>query len=305
MRHLFTFVILALFSYETIAQISTEEYPYSWTRGLDISMKQAIQTVTMPSLDLAKLHAEDLENEGLLAAPARFGFQHDVSLSLSNAGSWQTTSDGGRLWTLKIYSPDALSLNLLYNEFWLPEGAKFFLYSTDKKQHIGAFTSQNNQGNRENIQGFATGLLLTSSIVLEYYEPKEVEKKGIISIDAVVSGYRYISDIAGTRHNLTNLSCHNDIIDPVGSDYQFEKNAIACISMGAHVCTGFLLNTTANDRSPIFLTAEHCLCNARPLTQCVFYWNYEALSVGGVVSPTKSTVGANLKAKNVDKDFCC
>jgi hypothetical protein len=29
--------------------------------------------------------------------------------------------------------------NLLYDKFWLSDGAKFFIYSEDKKQHIGAF----------------------------------------------------------------------------------------------------------------------------------------------------------------------
>ena len=186
-------MFLNFFCYAIKAQISTEELPYSWKKGIDRTTKQSIPKITLPLLDMETIQKEDREKEASnIAVPFRFGFTHEVNLSLSNSGIWETTSDGGRLWTLRVNSPDALSLNLLYDKFWLPDGAKFFVYSEDMKQHIGAFTSRNNKGDKENILGFATGFLFTNSIVLEYYEPAEVDDHGVISIAQVISGYRHI-----------------------------------------------------------------------------------------------------------------
>ena len=308
MKKIISILIIGLLCCSITAQISTEEIPYSWSRAGDEIMKQSTPMETLPYLDMKSIN-QDSADEDFSGVPIRFGFSHDVNFDLSNSGIWQTTSDGGSLWSLKIYSPDALSLNLLYDKFWLPDGAKFFIYSEDKKQHIGAFTSENNMGDKDNIMGFATGFLFANSIVLEYYEPKEVEDNGIISIAQVVSGYRYIYNIIGTdnqsKHNSTDAPCHNDINCSAGNGYQNEKNAIACMIMGGYACTGALLNTTANDNRPVFLSADHCFTASVSTTQWIFYWNYEA-PCDGVVEPSsnKSTTGANVLARRgADTDF--
>lgn len=51
---------------------------------------------------------------------------------MTNAGNWTVLTNGDKLWTMEISSPNALSINLLYDKFWLPEGTSLFLYSKDK-----------------------------------------------------------------------------------------------------------------------------------------------------------------------------
>ena len=156
------------------------------------------------------------------------------------------------------------------------------------KQHIGAFTSQNNFGSKEDNQGFATGFLFTNSIILEYFEPEEISENGIISISQVVSGYRYVYDIVKNenplRHDSTAYSCHNNVNCPEGDNWQQEKNAIALMVMGGYACTGYLLNTTANDNRPVFLSADHCFTFSANPSQWVFYWNYETPTCSGVIT---------------------
>ncbi|MCL1938462.1 MAG: T9SS type A sorting domain-containing protein [Candidatus Azobacteroides sp.] len=310
MKRIILILFLGFFCCAIKAQISTEEIPYSWSRSKGEITKQKMPVVTLPHLDIETINKEDSENDALGGSPVRFGFSHDVNLNLSNSGVWQATSEGGRLWNLRIYSPDALSLNLLYDKFWLPDGAKFFIYSEDMKQYIGAFTSENNKGDKErkNIIGFATGFLYTNSIVLEYYEPNGIKDNGIISIAQVVSGYRYVYDILREenqlRHNITELTCHNDVNCAAGNGYENEKNAVAHIVMGNYICTGSLLNTTANDNRPVFLSANHCFAGAANTMQWIFYWNYEA-PCGNVVNrdPNKSTAGATVLANSGIGDF--
>ena len=101
---------------------------------------------------------------------------------MTNAGNWTVLTNGDKLWTMEISSPNALSINLLYDKFWLPEGTSLFLYSKDKKQYMGGFTSINNKGDSINLKGFATGIIQGSNVILEYYQPAHISQTAIISI---------------------------------------------------------------------------------------------------------------------------
>jgi hypothetical protein len=299
-----------LFGLKLQAQISTEELPVSFsfeenTLQFDIETAQ-----TLPSLDMETINREDREREEK-DLPPRFGYRHPVHLTLNNSGQWTTLSNGDKLWKLDIYCPEALSINLLYDNFHLPEEAKFFIYSSDKKHSIGAFTSINNKGTKEDPQGFATGLVYGDKVTLEYYQPKEVTDYGIISIAYVVHGYRYIYLPESSENITVSGDCQVNVNCSEGQNWQNEKNAVALIIMdGNYLCSGSLLNTTANDGRPLFLTADHCLrCIYDALGDSIlnyfsFYWNYESPNCTPTTYPTpKSTAGAVVIANNGATDF--
>lgn len=137
------------------------------------------------------IEKEDREDEekGL---PPRFGYPIEARLNQKNSGKWMELPNGDKVWLLKIQSPGALSINLLFDKFWIPEGGKLFVYSEDKKQVHGAFTSKNNKGTKPDPAGFATALVFGENTFLEYYLPKMVEENAVISIDKIVHGYRDI-----------------------------------------------------------------------------------------------------------------
>jgi len=138
----------------TYGQLSTKELPVSFEYK---NLNSNVTTKTLPSLDMAIINQEDLEDEKN-GVPPRFGYAHKVNYSMDSSGEWSTLANGDRIWRLCISIPEALSINLLYDKFWLPEGGKFFIYSYDKKHSLGAFTSYNNKGTKDSIEGFATGL---------------------------------------------------------------------------------------------------------------------------------------------------
>lgn len=305
MKRIVLLLLLLTFYVTTYAQLSTREPPVSFIQK--VKGKRSIATITMPFLDMKKIEAEDKE-DGEWGMPPRFGYMHQVNYNLNNSGTWTKLSNGDKLWRLKVVCPGALSVNFLYDKFWLPEGGKFFVYSVDKKHQIGAFTSRNNKGDKENVRGFATGLVYGSEAVLEYYQPKEVVDDAIISISFVVHGYRYIRignrDYGDSNGCLTNVNCFE------GQNWQNEKRAIALILVGGHrVCTGSLINSTANDQKPLLLTANHCLIgdgnHLTPDAQTApnvdyysFYWNYEepGCYYFGPEPDTLSTHGATVLA---------
>lgn len=315
-------IILLLFflcAYTRVnAQLSTNERPISFDTKQKLTMlsKSLNPTVTMPFLDMEKIEAEDKEDEEY-DMPPRFGYQHKVNYDLKNSGTWFKLSNGDKLWQLEVVCPAALSVNFCYDKFWIPDGGKFFVYSKDKKHSIGAFTSNNNKGDRENIRGFATGLVYGDDVVLEYYQPKEVTIDAIISIEYVVHGYRYIrfgeKNFGNAGNCMVNINCEE------GSDWQTEKKAIALILVnGYRYCTGSLINTTDFSQKPYLLTADHCLggwannyikydADTLPnLDHYSFWWNYEVPRCDNInVEPTNYhvTSGATVLANNSLSDF--
>ena len=314
-----TVILISLFIsvyFSVNAQISTHEEPVSF-REKTLSRSPSRDIRTMPVLNMNIIEQEDEEDEAN-GIPPRFGYSHKVDFNLQNSGNWQELSNGDKLWQLTICCPQALSINLLYDNFWLPEGGKFFIYTTDRKHSIGAFTSVNNKGDGRNVQGFATGLLYGDEITLEYYQPKQISEQAIISVAYVVQGYRYVQLPSETRSLGSSGSCQVNINCPEGQGWQQEKNAVALILVnGNRYCTGSLVNTTANDNRPLFLTADHCLggwandyvkydaMNDSILAHWSFYWHYEApgCSNTSIEPPILSTSGATVVANNSISDF--
>ena len=75
--------------------------------------------------------------------------------------------------------------------------------------------------------------------------------------------------------------------------------------MGTYVCTGTLLNNVAQDRTPYFLTANHCV-NSQAVAQTVeVYWFYQTTSCNSGVlrNWVHSPPGANLLATQSSNDF--
>jgi len=304
-------VVLILFGLKAKGQISTDELPISFGFEKSVSKSDQKTIKSLPAIDMEKIRKEDAEDENN-GFPPRFGYRHKTDFNLENSGTWTTLPNGDKIWQLDISCPGALSINLLYDKFWMPEQAKYFIYNRNNGHSIGAFTSVNNKGNKENPQGFATGLVYGDKITLEYYLPKGVEEQGIISVAYVVHGYRYINLSGSTKgqgeeanHCMVNINCCE------GKDWQREKNAVALILIdGYKFCTGALINNTANDYRPLFLTANHCLENKHDarsnpnLNNWSFYWHYECPECTNNYNFSySSTTGAIVLANNPNTDF--
>ena len=320
-RIISTYIFLGFF-YAIMAQISTGELPVSFRQeNKRLLTERRVEKKMLPAINREQLRREDtIDKEN--GRPPRFGYSHPVNYDLDNSGTWTTLPDGGLLWQLVLDCPGALSINLLYDKFWLPEGAKLFIYGEDNQEQVlGAFTSKNNKGHKNDIQGFATGLVYGDQITLEYYLPNNVKEIGVISIAYVVHGYRNIRLYGYSERNEKDDDlddCFINIDCPEGADWQNEKKAVALILVnGNRWCTGSLINTTANDNRPLLLTADHCLggwvntvkhdatVNFN-LNHWSFWWNYEAPECSDVPDPSiwsYSTTGATVVANNPESDF--
>ncbi len=232
-------------------QISIGGTPYSF-QNKQVKSSDKLPQEDTPTIDINRIQQEDALNDSNSGIPTRFGIEQAVNYNLNNSGLWENLPNGDRLWRLKIQAPEALSINLIYDNFYLPEGAKLFLYNEEKTQILGAFTSLNNKID----DVFGTALVYGEVTILEYYEPAKVEGEGRISINTVVHGYRYISKDNADLGSSGN--CNVDAICPDGDDWRDEIKAVAKIVIGGGLCSGSLLGNTNRDCTPYFLTANHC-----------------------------------------------
>ncbi len=286
------------------AQISEGGTPPSW--GLATAKRSAAEVKLMPPVDVSALLAQD-SIDGKRGIPFRFGYPFDVDYTMNNSGTWIDNADGSRTWQLEITCPGAYSTNLLYDYFWLPPGAEFYVYSMDHSQIRGAFTSRNNKA----YHTFATAPVKGESCELEYWQPAGTEESPIINISRIVHDYRDIFDYAGTKFKQageaasfgSSGSCNNNVNCPVGVPWQDEKRGVAMIllSGGTRWCTGSLINNVREDFTPYFLTANHCLGGEG---SWIFMFNYESPGCTNIDGPTNFTVqGSTLLATNSVSDF--
>ena len=99
--------------------------------------------VVMPPIDNMKMRALQSISEPNMLKSFRFAHPFEVSLNLINSGSWYNTTLVN-VWQLRIRSSGAYSLNLIFDQFKLPENARLFLISEKTGEIKGAYTSDNN-----------------------------------------------------------------------------------------------------------------------------------------------------------------
>ena len=276
------------------AQIGHGGLPYSFRKSTGLSQ---LNVEWLPYLDNKTL----LEEETTTASKQdgfTFGKEIDVNYNLDNSGLWENLSNGSRLWRLAIESTGAYSLNLLFDSFYIPPHSHLFIYTEDQSFVMGSFTYENN-----NQWGdFATSLLPGDAIVLEYYESEQDYGKGIIQLSTVVHGYKNLLFQKGGTWG-SSMKCNVDANCEDGNQYPDAKRATAMILLkGSALCSGTLLNNTAQDGKPYFLTANHCLFGNT--SQWVFVFNYESIDCNNDAEKlTYSINGATLLANHKHSDF--
>ncbi|MEL6721030.1 MAG: hypothetical protein AAFP82_20180, partial [Bacteroidota bacterium] len=132
--------LMLLFSVHLSAQISLGGTPKSFQFNLS---DNDIQEVVLPLVDVKALEAEDIERAAD-NMPYRFAHGFPVSYNINNIGSWMDLPNGDRLWRLKVTCQQAVSVNFLYDDFFIPQGGLYYIYSADRTEVIGGFGAHNN-----------------------------------------------------------------------------------------------------------------------------------------------------------------
>ena len=228
--------------------------PFSSTRSVPIGFFEE-----MPGFDIEEQLRLDSLEFGSLRTSNRFAYKFITDFTPTNSGINYTLADGTKVWRVGIYSPGARSLNLLFTEYELPEGARLFLYDAEQHQVRGAFNSQNNS---------ERGILPVSPIageriIVEYQEPAHASFHARLRIGEVNHAYRDLPRLAEPASEpYYSVSCIPALVCSVaeGDPYaEIGKSVVELIIDGMYYCTGSLVNNTLQDGTPYLLTASHCL----------------------------------------------
>lgn len=290
------------------AQISAGGQPQSFDPAFQTKYQlKEPRTEVAPKINLKRIQQEDEANNY-----NRFTAPIAVDYNLENAGEWTELENGDWLWRFKIQSKGAHAIAVLYDNFYLPPGAKLYMYRPDQQQVLGAYTFRNNKPTRR----FWTGLIDGDEAILEYYEPRAFAGQGQLHIFRIDHAYRQVDmePIPEAEKSLTgfgdSFDCHVNVNCPEGADWQDAKRGVCRILLvateGMGFCSGTLINNTNGDGTPYVLGAFHCQDGFTPLWDMYrFDFNYEGAGCDNPATEPDymSILGSTYRAGRRETDF--
>ena len=284
MKHFPVYCALILFSTFSFGQLVEKKTPLS---GEYYSLQNVrFKKIQSPQESkLKSLSKQDKEN-----VPFTFAYPVTTDISPLNAGLWTSLADTGKLWTLGIEIKDAYSLNIIFEDFKIPDGSQLFIFNPEKSRILGAFTQKNNK---------ESGFLPTTpvpgdKIVIEYYEPLEAIFKGHFVIGTIGYDFTGVYTSKGKQKEHENINCQVNINCPEGDDWQYEKRAVCKIIInGTDMCTGALINNARQDGAPYVLTANHCINSEFDANKSIYFFNYESDECYGFYGPLDQSISGS------------
>lgn len=302
------YYLLIVLSFSLLGNIQAQQTerlsPKSFERSFQLDESRR-QSIAPPALGPVRRADEDNPNN-------RFAYPVQVDLSWED-GVWYELPSGGRLWQLSLESPDALGLAVFYDAFYLPPGATLHMYTPDREEVLGAYTSRANPRNGKFWTGFTRG----DKAVLEYFEPPGQRDQGRLHIFRVDYAYQKNNFESALRSASqmelgfgTSDACHNNINCDLGQDFQTVKQAVCRIFLvveeGTGFCTGNLINNVRADDRPYVLSAFHCQDGFTPLYDFWrFDFNYESADCSNPIDEPsyQSMLGCTRRAGRQENDF--
>jgi hypothetical protein len=239
--------------------------------------------------------------------PPRFALPQVVDLTPENSGTWEDLDGRFVMWRLRVSSPGALSLNLGFTAYRLPKGGRLSLYPTDVKtfddpRGVRVFTELDNEEHGE----LWTPVVVAEDIMVELVLPVASRHDYELTLGSVNRGYRFFGENLDQMQQDKAGSCNIDVVCPEGDAWRLEINSVGVISTGGSTfCTGSMLNNTAADGTPYFLTANHCGINTANAASLVVYWNFQSPTCGAQSggSLLEYQTGSVLLATGATSDF--
>ncbi len=243
---------------------------------------KSIPTHFIPAPDMAQIHADDAvrDAKGILY---RIGVSSFMNLTSDNSGLWSTLANGDKKWQLAIHNPGAEALSFIFKDFILSEGATFWVENR-KGEKVSAVLT-----NKDQIEDFQQHIALCfgDDLILNMVD-KAYANPSTFVLNRVIYNYRSTGNPNPSGPQKINESgtCEVNVNCPEGALYQDEKRGVARVyvveSSGAGWCSGTLVNNTAQNCKPLFLTALHCgpsvNVSAANMLLWKFYFGYEAPS---------------------------
>ncbi len=297
---LLVFTIGTLIPLTSSAQISEGGIPME-IAGLKSAKNKTIQLPPIENFLTTEEIKKDFFSDNLLK-PFQFAYPFEVNFTTENSGNWFQGDNGYKIWKLTIHSEGAKSLNLIFDEFELPENSRLFIYNKSKNHVLGAFSNRNNKASRK----FAVSPVEGDEITVQLEVQNELVSHNYFRITHVNHDYIGILK-SGDRRPLGKVAgaCNIDInCDAWGEWIEVKNSVCRMIVNGKEVCSGVLVNNTEEDQKPYVLSAAHCYDRWSYADVTVYAFNYESPFCAPLDGdPANSISGATMKAHYDSLDF--
>ena len=266
------FLLLLLFPVKSFSQERSKSSPIAQS-SFD-NHDAPLMEFPAPDREQLRLEDEERDRNGQLY---RIGVAHFANITTQNSGIWRSLPNGDRMWNLRIKSKNAEALSFLFEVFRIYDGTTLTIRDAAGVLRHKPMTKDDvlDHGRQNAALCFGDDLTLT------IYEPSGAQPSEIY-IDRIMYGYRSTGNPMIEKINESEACEVNVNCSPVGDSWQDEKRGVARILIvegGTQGwCTGSLVNNTAQNCKPYFLTALHCgvSTSAANMTQWKFYFRYES-----------------------------
>lgn len=297
------------------AQVNIGGIPWSIS-----NTRVELQRVPMLKLATPDFEKAKKEDDANINRPGSFRVALPVStdINLNNTGSFTYLPDGSKIWRAKISVPTSIGLKVFYKAFQLPKGVTYFVTNENGKQLVGGFDYRSNVPEKvmghEMIEGETANLEMdiepgvdVSAIEFEISRMYGVYRGS----NAFIRDYVSQDDIVAkpTEYAIGDAdTCQINAKCPAAASWQQISKTSAHIWIpaggGGGFCSGNLINNTAKDCAPYFLTAMHCDDGNGKTNSYFDNWEFtfglEAplCGGGGTIPKNKVLTGANFAARS-------
>ena len=219
----------------------------------------------VPSIALQPVEHWPADDTGQRPGPLRFGDLIEVDLNMQESGEWVQLADGTLVWRLRLVSPGALSLSLVFQTFRVPPEGSLFVYDDSRTVVRGAYTNRNHNWDER----FAIQPVAGHALTLEYNQPLGAASTGEIRLSGVV--HDFLGVTTTPTSNVEAPPCQIDVNCPQGDPWRDQVNAVVQIQTNQFLCTGALINNTARNGDQLFISAFHC----GDMNNSIFRFNYQ------------------------------
>jgi len=249
--------------------------------------------ISSPNIQLLKSEDINRDKNGELFRTAQ---AVSSNTDINSIGQWLTLSDGSKMLRMKVKSNGAEALAITFSNFHLPQGATFRAFNTDQWHFSKLYSFVDNREDN----GFMLPMVFGEEIILEFIEPANSASSIEATIDEVFYVYRESGNPMIQKNFGSSDPCQvNANCVPEGNNWLDENRGVARIFVivggSGGWCTGSLVNNTAQNCKPYFLTALHCGegASVANFNNWVFYFGFESpgcANPGGQGSLANNTI---------------
>ncbi|MDP4711245.1 MAG: T9SS type A sorting domain-containing protein [Saprospiraceae bacterium] len=219
--------------------------------------------------------------------PLFFATAIPLDLSPNNAGYWKSNPNGERVWYLGIQSPNAHSLNLAFDAFFLPPSASLYLYSDDFSRQIGPITALDNDSHYTWWSPIVFGTTVYLELRIADHDLPELQLH-------LSKANHDFANFSQTSNNTCFLDtqCNESNGWDIVNAYQDQIRSVVMVTIeGNRACTAFLINNTAANCRPFLMSAFHCNIDPENAPSIVAYWGFENPVCRSVNAPSNEGRG--------------